>query len=121
MALVEHLSIDGILLVDGGVDSLMHGDEAQMGTLIEDSISLCAVKELKKVHLKMIACVGFGAEQDIAYAHVFENIATLTHEDAFFGSCSLIKQMDAYQLYEEAVLHVQGNGHQDPSVINSSI
>ena len=120
-ALVEHLSIDGILLIDGGVDSLMRGDEAESGTLIEDSISLCAVKELKKVPLKMIACVGLGAEQDMTYAHVFENIAELTHDGGFLGSCSLLKQMEAYQLYEEALLHVQSNPHQDPSVINSSL
>src|SRR5262249_27869219 len=57
LALVDHLGIDGVLLIDGGVDSLLHGDEAQTGTLIEDSISLCAVKELKKVRLRMIACL----------------------------------------------------------------
>lgn len=121
LALVEHLSIDGILLIDGGVDSLMQGDEPATGTIIEDSISLCAVNELKRVPLRMTTSVGFGAEQDMSYFHVFENIAALAHSDHFYGSCSLIKQMEAYQLYEDALLSVQAHHYQDPSVINSSI
>jgi hypothetical protein len=44
--LVETLRIEGILLVDGGVDSLMRGDEAELGTPIEDSLSLLAVSRL---------------------------------------------------------------------------
>lgn len=120
-ALVEHLGIDGILLIDGGVDSLMRGDEAEVGTILEDAISLTAVDALKKVPVRLMACVGFGAEQDMAYAHVFENIAALAKIDAFLGSCSLLRQMNAFQFYEDAVLYVQNKPRQDPSVINSSI
>ena len=121
VALVKHLDIDGILLIDGGVDSLMHGDEAGTGTIIEDSISLCAVNELKQVPLRMTASLGFGAEQDMSYFHVFENISELAYTDHFFGSCSLTKQMSAYKLYEDALLYVQNNPRQDFSVINSSV
>jgi len=119
--LVEHLSIDSILLIDGGVDSLMRGDEAHMGTLIEDATSLFAVNELAQVPTRLIACLGFGAEQDIAYTHVLENIAALTQVGGFFGACSLTPQMDAYQAYEDAVLYTQGKPYQDASVINSCI
>lgn len=119
--LVDELGIDGILLVDGGVDSLMRGDEAQMGTLIEDSISLLAVSQLVNVPLRMMFCVGFGAERDIAYGHVLENIADLTQAGAFLGACSLIPQMPVYQDYEAAVLYVQGQRFHDPSTINSSV
>lgn len=119
--LAEHLSIDGVLLVDGGVDALMRGDEAAMGTLIEDAISLFAVHALTEVPTRLMGCTGFGAERDIAYAHVFENIARLTEAGGFLGACSLVPQMEVYQAYEDAVLYVQGKAYQDPSVINSSI
>ena len=120
--LVKHLSIDGVLLVDGGVDSLMRGDEAMAGTLLEDSISLVAVDMLGAgVKHKWLAAVGLGAEQDIAYAQVFENIAALTKVGGFLGTCALTPQMDAYGEYEAAVLYVQDNPRQDPSVINSSL
>ncbi|MBN2006949.1 MAG: DUF1152 domain-containing protein [Anaerolineae bacterium] len=64
--LVEHLGIDGILLIDGGVDSLVRGDESDTGTLIEDAISLFAVNELTRVRTRIVGCTAFGAEQDLA-------------------------------------------------------
>jgi hypothetical protein len=121
VALVEHLGIDGILLIDGGVDSLLRGDEFEIGTLLEDSLSLIAVSELKNVPLRMIACIGFGAEQEMTYAHVFENMAALAQLDAFLGSCSLVRAMSVYQDYEDAQLFVQSRPQQAPSVINSSV
>lgn len=120
-ALVKHLSIDGILLIDGGVDSLMRGDEAEMGTVIEDSISLCAVSQLTEVPLRLVACLGFGSERDISYAHVLENISALAESEGFLGSCSLLRQMPTYQDYESAVMYVQNKPYQEPSVINSSV
>lgn len=119
--LVEHLSLDGILLIDGGIDSLLRGDEEQVGTIIEDTVSLIAVSELKRPFTKLMACVGLGAERDIAHEHVFENIAKLAEIGAFKGTCSLVKEMEAYQAYESAVFHVFNQPRQDPSVINSSI
>lgn len=120
-ALIDHLGIDGILLIDGGVDSLLRGDESDVGTLIEDSISLIAVGELKSVPVRQIACIAFGAERDMPYEQVLSNVAALTKMGSFLGSCSLIPQMDVYQDYEDAVLKVQGQARQDASVINSSI
>ncbi len=119
--LAEHLSLDGILLVDGGVDSLVRGDEAELGTAIEDLTTLYAVNQLSDIHNRWLACVGFGAEQNLTHAHILENIASLTKAGGFLGSCSLTPQMEVYQDYEEAVVHVQSNEFQDPSVINSSI
>jgi hypothetical protein len=119
--LVKHLGIDAIILIDGGVDSLMHGDEAALGTIVEDSVSLVAVGELRDVPVRLSVCVGMGAEQDISYPQVFENIAQLAEAGAFIGSCSLTKNFPSYQAYEAAVLFAQSQPYQDPSVINSSI
>lgn len=119
-ALIQHLGIDGMLLIDGGVDSLVRGDEHGTGSLIEDGISLCAVNALTDVPVRLMGCIGLGAEQDIDFAEIFQNIAHLTALGAFLGSCSLSPQMEAYQAYEDAVMSVQRNGRQDPSVINSS-
>ncbi|MGQ0604904.1 MAG: DUF1152 domain-containing protein, partial [Anaerolineales bacterium] len=119
--LTAHLAIDGLLLIDGGVDSLMRGDEAEKGTLIEDATSLYVANELHNIPMKLVACVAFGVERDITYAHVLENIASLTQMGACLGVCSLVPQMEAYKQFEEAVLYVQGQRFHDPSVINSSL
>ncbi len=119
--LVERLSIDGIVLIDGGVDGLIRGDESEVGTFVEDAISLFAVNELREIPVRIVVCYGFGIEPDIAHAHGLENMAALMRTGAFLGGCALAPQMDAYQLYEEAVLYAQGKCYQDPSVINSCI
>lgn len=119
--LAEHLSLDGILLVDGGVDSLVRGDEAELGTAIEDLTSLYAVNQLSSIPTRLLACIGFGAEHNLTHAHILENIASLTQAGGFLGSCSLTPEMGSYQDYDDAVTTVQSNEFQDPSVINSSI
>jgi len=119
--LINHLGIDGILLIDGGVDSLILGDEKEKGTFIEDLISLAAVAQLHDISTRLIGSLGFGAERDITYPHILENIAHFTKENAFLGTCSLVKTMDVYQKYKEIVLFTQQQKGQDSSVINSSI
>jgi hypothetical protein len=120
-ALIKHLNIDALVLIDGGVDSLLRGDETEIGTILEDTISLCAVNDLQGVRCKLIACLGLGAEQEMTYAQVFENFAAQVKNDNFLGSCSLLKSMESYQLYESAVNYVYEKPSQLPSVINASV
>ncbi len=85
--LQQRLQFDAVVLVDGGVDSLARGDEAEAGTLVEDAISLAAVRRLAPgLKACVLACVGLGAERDLTHAHIFENMAVLACEGAFLGS-----------------------------------
>jgi hypothetical protein len=119
--LIQKYEIDTVVLVDGGVDSLIKGDENEQGTLIEDVLSIAAVHELKNVD-KYLVCLGFGTERDIFYGDILENIAALTKIKAFLGSCALLQGMDGYDFYEKSVLFAQN--HKDAvgtSVVNSSV
>lgn len=119
--LIDHLKIDGLLMIDGGVDSLVRGDEDAMGTAIEDAISLYVADELTEIPVRLLGCIAFGSELDLTHTHILENIADLTKANAFLGACALAPQMTCYQLYESAALYAQSRPHQDASVINSSI
>lgn len=119
--LAQHLQVDAVLLVDGGVDSLARGDEAQSGTLVEDALSMAAVRHIAGLKTSLLVCAGLGAEQDLTHAHIFENIAALTRDGAFLGACSLTRLMHACEPYEQALAYVQSQRFHDPSVINSSI
>ena len=119
--LCNALSVDAIILIDGGVDSLIRGDEYETGSVLEDVLSLAAVDALENVPVRLSCCLGFGAELEITHAHVLENIAALAMDGAFLGSCSLTQAMNAYPPYEQALLHVQSQPRQDASVINSSV
>jgi hypothetical protein len=45
-AVITRFGIDSIILVDGGTDSIVKGDEPGLGTVVEDATSLVAVNEL---------------------------------------------------------------------------
>lgn len=119
--LVERLQIDTLILVDGGVDSLARGDEAEPGTFVEDSVSMAALQGLPDVPTQILACLGFGAEREITHAHILENIADLMRRDALLGVCALTRDLPEYRAYEEAVTAVHAEPFQDPSVINASV
>jgi len=101
MVLKEHC-IDTIILVDGGVDSLMRGDEEGPGSIIQDTLSLMVVDSLR-IPLKILACLGFGTETDEGVCHfrVLENMAALAKDGNFLGACALTKTMDAFRYYEK--------------------
>jgi hypothetical protein len=100
--LLKKHNIDTIILVDGGVDSLMRGDEEGCGTIFQDTISVGVVDSLN-VPTKILACVGFGTETEEGVCHyrALENIAALTKDGGFFGACALTANMEAFQYYEE--------------------
>lgn len=120
-ALVAHLDIDGIVLVDGGVDSLMRGDEPKMGTIMEDWQSLAAVSQLNEVSQRQLVTLGYGAENDIDLDSVQGNVAALKTEGVFLGAYPLFAEQPAVQKYAEAVEFAHSRRGQDPSAINASI
>jgi hypothetical protein len=63
--LVEHLKLDAIIIVDGGVDSLMRGDEEGAGSLLEDTLSLIAV-----IYIGFVALVQADMKKLIAYSSI---------------------------------------------------
>jgi hypothetical protein len=99
--LVKEHGIDTIILLDGGVDSLMRGDEEGCGSVFQDTLSLGVVDSLD-VPTKILACVGFGTETEEGVCHyrALENIAALTKDGGFLGACALTESMEAFKHYE---------------------
>jgi hypothetical protein len=120
--LVQKLGLDAIVLVDGGVDSLMCGDEMGAGTLLEDSVSLAAVDTLD-VPVKILACIGFGTEVEEAVCHynALANMAALVKAGAFLGSCALTPQMEVFQQFEAACRYVWEQPEHHKSHISTRI
>lgn len=102
-ALVERLALDAIILVDGGIDALLRGDETSLGTPSEDLASLCAATSVGVPVL--LACVGMTSElrDGIVHAQVFERIAELSREGAYLGAAALVAGTPACDVYVRAV------------------
>jgi hypothetical protein len=122
--LIEHLGgVDAVVLVDGGTDILMRGDEHGLGTPEEDMVSLAAVTGLDEVPVRMVACLGFGVDayHGVNHSLVLENLAALEREGAYLGAFSLPRESREGQLYLDAVAHAQECTPDHPSIVNGSV
>ena len=120
--LVDHLQADAVVLVDGGTDSLMRGDEQGLGTPEEDITSIAAVDELT-VPGKYLVCLGFGVDSfhGVCHAHAIEAVAELTQQGGYVGAFSLLREMPEVQRYEQAVKAVFEAMPDSPSIVSASI
>lgn len=120
--LVQSLGLDAIVLVDGGTDILLRGDEAGLGTPAEDMASLAAVAAMN-VPTRVVACVGFGVDtyHGVCHANWLENVAALTAEGAFLGATALLERMPEVRMYIDAVNAADVATSRQPSIVNGSI
>lgn len=111
----EH-AIDTIVCVDGGVDSLMVGDEEGAGTILEDFVTMQAVSALRLA--KVLVCLGFGTETDeeVCHNHALQNMAALAADGAFWGCSSLTKDDPEYQVYREVCEYAWADGRRKSHV-----
>ncbi len=109
--LTRRLDADLVVLVDGGIDLILRGDETSIGTPSEDLATLCATAGLDRPSLAM--CIGFGTEirEGISHAQVLERIAELQRLGAFLGATSLDSSTAAGRSYREALDFVAAGQH----------
>lgn len=121
-ALVAHLQIDTLVLVDGGTDSLMRGDEAGLGTPGEDMASIVAASALV-LPQKLLVCMGFGVDSyhGVGNAETLAAIADFTRRGAFLGAISLLESMPVVQRYRAATDFVCARMPGDESIVCTSI
>ncbi|MEV5749895.1 DUF1152 domain-containing protein [Actinoallomurus sp. NPDC052308] len=119
---VTRLGIDAIVLVDGGTDILMRGDEAGVGTPEEDMTSLAAVAGLE-VPVRLVVCAGFGVDayHGVCHAHVLENLAALDRDGAYLGALTIPGAGQEALLYLDAVADAQRHTPMRPSIVNGQI
>lgn len=121
-ALVDQLSIDTVLLIDGGMDSLMRGDESGLGTPHEDIASIAAVAGLP-VERTLLACLAFGVDayHGVCHAHALEAVADLTRRGAYLGAFSVTDEMSEVRLFRQATEWVFRQMPGRVSIVASSV
>ena len=121
--LADTLKPDAIILVDGGTDSLMRGDETGLGTPQEDLASLAALAELNDIAKRYLVCIGFGVDtfHGVSHGLVLENISALAASGGYLGAWSLLPDTEEFTLYREACEYVFSRMPRSPSIVNTSI
>jgi hypothetical protein len=121
-ALVAELAPDAVVLVDGGTDSLMRGDEVGLGTPVEDVASILSASAVDCPR-KLLVAVGFGVDtfHGVCHADFLRSVAELTSDGAFLGAFSLMRDMPSVKLWREAVLDVFRAMPNHPSIVSASV
>ncbi|MFN8607107.1 MAG: DUF1152 domain-containing protein [Vulcanimicrobiota bacterium] len=120
--LVQDLDLDAMVLVDGGTDSLLRGDEPGLGSPGEDVASLAAAHQLD-LPVRLLASLGFGldAHHHVCHAYVLEAAADLTASGDFLGAFSLLAGMPELEFLSRAVEFAARQPGSRPSIIAGSV
>lgn len=120
--IIKRHEVDTLVLVDGGTDSLMFGDEVGVATIIEDACSIVAAAEVG-LERSFLAAIGFGVERHHNLDHhaCLENIATLTKDGAYLGAVSLTKDMPDGRDYLDLVSYMNERLPTHMSIVSNSI
>ncbi|WP_433202737.1 DUF1152 domain-containing protein [Dactylosporangium sp. CS-047395] len=121
--LADTLRLDAIVLVDGGTDILMRGDETGLGTPAEDITSLAAVAGLDDIPVRLVTCLGFGidAYHGVVHTQVLENLAALNRDGGYLGALSIPSGSREAELYLDAAADAQAATPLRPSIVNGQI
>ena len=120
--LVKEFQLDTLVLVDGGTDILMRGDEPAMGTPMEDMCSLAAADMLDLRH-KFVVCLGFGVDvfHEVCHHYVLEAIADMNRHGEYLGAFSLTADMPEFQALVEAVDYICSRTPGKESIVMTSV
>lgn len=120
--LIKKHEIDTVLLVDGGTDSLMFGNESGLGTPQEDVCSMAAVYR-SGIKKQFLLTIGFGVDHyhGVSHFRFLENVATLSKNGGYLGAFALTEQMEEAQKYIEAVEYANKQMQGMESIVSNSI
>lgn len=119
---IDQYGVEAIVLVDGGTDSLMFGNENGLGTPSEDMTSIAAVSQLQNVP-SFLAALGFGIDHfhGVCHYQVLENVSRLIQEGGFLGNHMVTGSDDGGKHFLSLVEHANNRDDMTPSIVANSI
>lgn len=121
-ALIAKHDLDTVIFLDGGADSLMRGDEAELGAPVEDMALIAAIRQLH-VPNRMFLCLGFGLDtaHGVCHDYFLEAVSELIRAGAWYGALTLHKDMLPEKLFVEAAEYVLGKLPNTTSLVVESL
>ena len=120
--IIDHHGIDTVILVDGGTDSILFGDEPGLGSVLEDAVSIVAANKAAGEQT-MLAAIGFGVDHYHGVSHYafLENAARLTRDGGFLGAFSLPRSSAEADAFLDLVDYANQRQPAHPSIVCNSI
>ena len=121
-SIIDHHGIDTIVLVDGGTDSVLFGDEPGLGSVLEDAVSIVAADQAAG-EKTLLAAIGFGVDHHHGVSHhaFLENVAQLTRDGGFLGAFSLPRSSAEVDAFLDLVDFANQRQPAHPSIVCNSI
>jgi len=121
-SIIDQHDIDLVLLIDGGTDSIIFGDEPGVGTVVEDAVSTVAASDAAG-NCAILAAIGFGIDHHHGVSHhaFLENVARLMRDAAFLGVLSLTPGTPDAEAFLSLVDHANQRQPQHQSIVCNSV
>ncbi len=121
-ALLDRHPADLVILIDGGTDSLIFGDEPGLGTVAEDAVSLVAACEAAGDRA-ILAALGFGIDHFHGVSHhaFLENVARVSRTGGYLGGLSLVRGTEAADTFLDLVDYANPRQPRHASIVCNSI
>jgi hypothetical protein len=114
--------VDLVILIDGGTDSVIFGDEPSLGSAIEDAVSIVAAHDTAGEQA-VLAAIGYGIDHYHGVSHhaFLENAAHLTRDGGFLGAFSLLSGTEEASAFLDLVEYANERQPQHRSIVCNSI
>jgi hypothetical protein len=119
---LERHPVDLVVLVDGGTDSLIFGDEPGLGTVVEDAVSVIAACGAAG-NRAILAALGFGVDHfhGISHHSFLENVARLNQAGGDLGQISLVRGTGPADAFLDLVEYANQRQPAHRSIVCNSI
>lgn len=123
--LIDKYSLDAIIVIDGGVDGIMRGDEYDLASPSMDSISIIAAAQ-SNVARKIFAFTAFGSEGlkgEVSHAQVLARVADLVRTRNMIGVTAFPangKEGDCFVRAVDSIYQLAKKEHQS-NIVSSII
>lgn len=120
--LKKKYQIDTVILVDGGTDSLMFGDEEGLGTPQEDMCSISAVYQID-FNKRILLCLGFGIDHyhGVSHYRFLENVSELSRIGGYWGLFQITAEMTESNMFIDAIQYANSRMIGMESIVANSI
>jgi len=120
--LLDRHGFDLVILVDGGTDSLIFGDEPGLGTVVEDAVSIIAACDVAGERT-VLAAIGFGIDHFHGVSHhsFLENVARLAQSGGYLGGVSLVQGTPEADAFLDLVAYANQRQPAHRSIVCNSI
>jgi hypothetical protein len=120
--IMERHEIDLVLLIDGGTDSVLFGDEPGVGSVVEDAVSTVAACMVAGEQV-VLAAIGFGVDHYHGVSHYafLENTARLIRDSGFLGAFSVAPGTPEAEAFLDLVDYANRRQPQHRSIVCNSI